>query len=237
MRERGVTNASSELVEDPNRCADSSATFEGISALPDKEKHTAYYSSLVGAWIETRMERDKSLLALSTAGIGLLFTLLTTVGAGSTRMIVLYGVCFVCFLISIVCAITIFGWNATLIQCLLRNEVPNSRRLDILDKAVFGCFVAGLILTVVLGIATGMNKLKTEDNHMGDGIKTTQQIVGSDGQKSLSGLDKLSPSSQCQGGQSSVNPGAGGAPTLAPPTTGGGQPSPAQSSQSSQGKK
>jgi hypothetical protein len=226
-------NIASNAAERPDEGSDVAGTFQAVNS--QSEKHTAYYSALLAAWIDTRMERDKSLLALSTAGIGLLFTLLTTVGATSTRLIVLYGLCFLSFLISIVSAVTIFSWNAVLIQCLLRNETPRNRRLDVLDAAVFGGFIAGLILTVTLGITTGVTKIKREGNNMNDGIKTTQQVVGVDGQKSLSGLEQLSPSSQGQS-QSSGTTGAGTTPQgqTSGGTAQGAQPS---SSQSTQGKK
>jgi hypothetical protein len=40
-----------------------------------KEKQTAFYSALVEAWLETKMEKDKSLLMLSAGGVGVLVTL------------------------------------------------------------------------------------------------------------------------------------------------------------------
>lgn len=38
----------------------------------DEQKSVTYYSALVNAWIATRMEKDKQLLTLSSAGIGLI---------------------------------------------------------------------------------------------------------------------------------------------------------------------
>ena len=38
----------------------------------EEQKGVAYYSALVNAWITTRMEKDKQLLTLSAAGIGLI---------------------------------------------------------------------------------------------------------------------------------------------------------------------
>lgn len=53
-------------------------------------KNIAYYSVLVNAWIQTRMERDKTLVTLSAAAVGLLVTLLTTVGINKEWIILLY---------------------------------------------------------------------------------------------------------------------------------------------------
>lgn len=44
------------------------------------KKEELYLSAVINGWIETRMERDRTLLALSTGGVGLLVTLVTTVG-------------------------------------------------------------------------------------------------------------------------------------------------------------
>ncbi|MGY0582644.1 MAG: hypothetical protein ACW7DV_11235, partial [Paraglaciecola chathamensis] len=43
-------------------------------------KNVAFYSTLLSAWIQTKMERDKTLITLSSAAIALLVTMLTTVG-------------------------------------------------------------------------------------------------------------------------------------------------------------
>ncbi|WDT74288.1 MAG: hypothetical protein MPW16_13610 [Candidatus Manganitrophus sp.] len=48
-----------------------------------KAKELAFYEATVNAWITTKFEKDKHLLTLSLAAIGLLITLLTTVGAAT----------------------------------------------------------------------------------------------------------------------------------------------------------
>jgi len=56
------------------------------------------------------------------------------------------------------------------------------------------------VLTVALGVGSGVNKLRGENQQMGNDIKTTQQPCA--GGKSLSGLKKLSPNStQCSANQ------------------------------------
>ena len=54
------------------------------------QKEIALYSAVVQAWAGTRMEKDRSILNLSAAGIGLLVTLLTTVGVTARCQLVLY---------------------------------------------------------------------------------------------------------------------------------------------------
>ena len=55
------------------------------------QKEIAFYSKVVEAWVATRMEKDKTLLSLATGGIGLLVTLLSTLGASSPTQLLLYG--------------------------------------------------------------------------------------------------------------------------------------------------
>ncbi len=47
-------------------------------------KNIAHYSILLNAWINIEMKRDKILVTLSVAAIGLLVTILTTVGVENT---------------------------------------------------------------------------------------------------------------------------------------------------------
>ena len=55
-------------------------------------KNIAFYSTLLSAWIQTKMERDKTLVTLSAAAIGLLVTILTTGWCKSA----LYSFCIYC---------------------------------------------------------------------------------------------------------------------------------------------
>lgn len=48
-------------------------------------KTVEYYSAAVTAWFNTALEHDKSILTLAAGGIGLLITLLTTVGLSTAE--------------------------------------------------------------------------------------------------------------------------------------------------------
>ncbi len=56
----------------------------------EDQKRVEFYSAGLAAWYATRLEHDKSLLTLSAGGIGLLMTLMTTVGVSSAESLVLY---------------------------------------------------------------------------------------------------------------------------------------------------
>ena len=81
------------------------------SDLKDK-KEVEFYAANVEAWFNTRIEHDKSLLTLSAGGIGLLITLLTTVGASSIQILLLYGFAILFFLVCIISVLIIFKRNS-----------------------------------------------------------------------------------------------------------------------------
>jgi hypothetical protein len=79
----------------------------GSSQLPQdpRSKEGDYHATLVAAWVNTRMERDKSVLTLSAGGIALSTTLLTTVGPHTCVALVLYTLVTVAFSIALIWAI------------------------------------------------------------------------------------------------------------------------------------
>ena len=54
-----------------------------------QQKEVEFYATSVTAWYNTALERDRGLFTLSAGGIGLLLTLLTTVGLKDLALVVL----------------------------------------------------------------------------------------------------------------------------------------------------
>jgi hypothetical protein len=54
-------------------------------------KEVEYFAAIANAWVNTRVEHDKSLLTLSAGGIGLLITLLSTVGIETTGILSVFS--------------------------------------------------------------------------------------------------------------------------------------------------
>ena len=77
-----------------------------------KQKDVAFYSSLVGAWIETRMERDKTIIVLSAGGIGLLVGIVSTSGVESAWELTFYAVALLAFLGAILVCLWVLRRNA-----------------------------------------------------------------------------------------------------------------------------
>ena len=65
-------------------------------------------STLTTAWIDTRMEADRTMVALSAGGIGLLLTLLTAVTVPRSWILWLYGLAFLGFLLAIGSGLAVF---------------------------------------------------------------------------------------------------------------------------------
>jgi hypothetical protein len=120
-------------------------------------KDLAYYSALVGAWIETKMERDRTLVTLSAAGIGLLVTILTTAGIASQRWILwLYGGAFLGFVLTLLATLVVFGRNSRLIEQAVQGtsqESPKLRRLDLFSMT---CFSFAVGCTIAIGFVAAL---------------------------------------------------------------------------------
>jgi len=177
-----------------------------VGNSPNKERENAYYAALVQAWVGTRMEKDKSLLTLATAGVGFCVTVLTTIGASNFFEIILYALAIICFLISIISSIKVFDLNADLVKqeievvCKGASEPSENKWLTISDKIMFRTFISGVVLLIIIGLISGynkmqgasenMNKPKNESNNSNTNMKGGLEIF----KRSLAGISGLRPS-------------------------------------------
>jgi hypothetical protein len=177
----------------PRRKARSGPLSEPFNAAEADPRELAFYSSLLDAWVNTRMERDKSLFTLSTAAIGLLVTLLTTVGARGSLTPCLYAAAFLCFLLVIVGTLEIFRRNADHIVALLSNPAAEDRTLDRLDRLLLVSFALGVISSIALGASAAhytREHAMQSDSH----TAPVQPHDPEDTPRSVSGLGRLHPS-------------------------------------------
>ncbi len=145
-------------------------------------KNIAHYSVMLQAWIETRMARDKSLITLSAGGVGVLVTLLTTVGLARPWQIWLYAGSFLGFLATIGIALVIYQKNAELIENDFRGDVKDLK-LKTFDIASIATFYVGAIFAVLIAISSALTQpTKKGDYGMGETMK-----------KSLDGISNLKP--------------------------------------------
>ncbi len=138
-------------------------TPEEISQHKDIE----YYASSVNAWFNTSLEHDKSILALAAGGIGLLITLLTTVGLSSAEALVLYVGAITSFLVALVSVLVVFRQNRTYIeQVLAEKVVGNDSVLAKADSIALWAFGVGVVFTAVIGIATAIHSYTSKEKVM-----------------------------------------------------------------------
>lgn len=126
-------------------------------------KEVQYYMALVTAWINTKMEHDKTIITLSAAAIGLLITILTTKGTAERWHIWFFGFTFTCYLVAIITAILIFQENSVRIEHEVTNQdTHHDLKLQRLDNVVRWSFFTGTICFVIIGIISAMAKPKEE---------------------------------------------------------------------------
>lgn len=126
-------------------------SFDAPAPEPDP-RELAFYSALLDAWQSTRMERDRSLLTLSSAAIGLLVTLLTTTGGRDWLQKSSYVVAFLSFGTAVCLALSIFSRNGDHLARLLEDPGATDERLALYDKLLVWCFGLGVAACVALGI-------------------------------------------------------------------------------------
>lgn len=159
-------------------------------------KNIAHYSVLLSAWIETKMERDKTLVTLSAAAIGLLVTILTTVGAKHFWEIPLFAFAVISFLVTIWSSLTIYQLNSEHLEEAIRGSSVKDPRLEKYDKRSVGAFIIGSIAALLIGVSSASCELiNLKVNKM-----TNQQKLSSNSEKrtisrdSIDGVTKLNPS-------------------------------------------
>ncbi|HDY65138.1 MAG TPA: hypothetical protein ENH84_02750 [Phycisphaerae bacterium] len=156
-------------------------------------KNIAHYSVLLSSWIQTKMERDKTLVALSSGGIALLVTLLTTVGIIHWLIIILAILAFLCFGVCIWSSIKIYQLNSQHIENELKNQDSSYLNLEKYDKRSLKSFIFGVVFLCFVGITTASVKyINAKERKMAKEKETTlrnNQIS----KKSLNGLSDLKP--------------------------------------------
>lgn len=123
------------------------------------QKEIQYYASSVNAWFNTSLEHDKSILVLAAGGIGLLITLLTTVGLSSAEALALYIVAIICFLVALISVLVVFRQNRTHIENILNknNCTENDPILAKADLIALWAFGMGVVFAAIIGVGAAIN--------------------------------------------------------------------------------
>lgn len=115
---------------------------------------------LVQTWIDTRMERDKSLLAVSSGGVGLLLTLLQIFEVLSPFHVIPYLFALAGFMITILAIIGVFHRNAHYVGKLMKGCKPKGDTvLKWLDRTAVVSFIVGILASVLIGVLLTLTNL------------------------------------------------------------------------------
>lgn len=179
----------------------------------DDQKKIEFYAASVAAWYESSLEHDKSILTLSAGGIGLLITLLTTVGLGTAEALVLYVGAIISFVVSLVSVLFVFRGNQKHVEDILSGKNQETDPvLSKLDGTVICSFGIGVVFTAVIGISAAIHSFTSKEKTMAnETTKTTETIPlresfngaaklqsGTDLGKSFNGAGNLLPQQTTQ---------------------------------------
>ncbi len=158
------------------------------------QKEIEFYAAGVAAWYNTMLEHDKSLLALSVAGVGLLITPLTMEGIDSIWRLVLHLLAILSFMTCLSAILWIFKKNSGRIEAILNTDAQSpDPLLTKLDKIAIYAFAAGIIFSATIGVLTtfhtySINKEKIMAN------ENKQKTSGTIAQDSFNNVNQLNKS-------------------------------------------
>jgi hypothetical protein len=170
----------------------------------EQAKEVAYYGALVTAWVQSRMEADKTLLAIASAGIGLLVTLASAFGPGSAFGKACLALAVGAFVTVILGVVYIFDRNPKHIEEVVTRDQTRDGVLDAVDRAVRIAFLVGIAGSLCVGydlathVPTGGTSMsdKTRNETAPGGVDTTGGGAPEVLERSLSGIQALRPGAQ-----------------------------------------
>ncbi|WP_024607830.1 hypothetical protein [Pseudoalteromonas sp. TAB23] len=184
---------------------------EEKKGLSDKEVEQLsaieFQSQSYSSFYNTTMEKDKSILTLSVAGMGFLLTLLQLAKNISYFEFIFFLIAALGYLVAIYSVISIFGKNSNFIIELVnkRDTSVKQYQLDILDKTAIRSFYLAIVMTVVLGVSTSQNMFTIGEKPMSDDKKVVQRVFVTDScmkatdlHRSFQGASALQGSTQQQ---------------------------------------
>ncbi|MGH8436915.1 MAG: hypothetical protein ACRERX_21195 [Pseudomonas sp.] len=175
-----------------------SDTQPDINQMKDVE----FYAANLNAWFNTRFEHDKSLLALSAGAVGLLITLISTVGVRSVETLILYILSLACFVACLGALLWIFRRNAKHLEDIVREAAINDQLLNILDRIAVTSFMLGVILSSIIGISTAIHSYTDKATKMTEKEITSKLVIA---QESFAGISAMKPASKEQASINNIN--------------------------------
>jgi hypothetical protein len=167
--------------------------MESLNKEDYEAKEKVFYGAMISAWLNTKLERDKQLLGLSVTAVGLLVTLLRTVGVSDIEELILFSLAMLAFLVTIISVIYILGENAEHIEKMIDKSESESKKLIRLDKVAGISFVTGMVIIVIIGMNTSFVNLSKKGMNMTQGKSSDNHHQNGKNQDSWNGIAKLQP--------------------------------------------
>jgi hypothetical protein len=133
-------------------------------------KYIEYCSQNYNAFFNTRLEKDKSILTLSVAGLGFLISITNLSSKLAHWEFVIFILAAICYLVSIYLTVEIFGSNGEyLIDNVMNHSTTDEkeRALDKMDKIAKYSFYSGILISFILGSSISYTK-NFEGKNMAD---------------------------------------------------------------------
>lgn len=165
-------------------------------------KDVEFYAANVNAWFNTRFEHDKSLLSLSAGAVGLLITLISTVGVKSVESLILYIFALACFVTCLGSLLWIFRRNAKHLEDVVTGKSMNDELLNTLDRIAVSTFMVGVVFSSIIGITTAIQSYTEKANKMSEDKKTANLVIS---QESFAGISAMKPQSKEQASVNNVS--------------------------------
>ena len=134
--------------------------------LPLAKKQEIFYAECVKAWLGGRMERDKSLIALSWGGVLAVVGLLATLKVVGIPTLVLTAISLVSFVTTLILVLIVFRDNTIYIGKVLASDAEEQNlekeRLSVSlkrkDFHAMVAFVLGVSSAAIAGILSALQK-------------------------------------------------------------------------------
>jgi hypothetical protein len=125
-------------------------------------KDKIFYTSTLNTWYTIRLERDKQLLTLSVTALGVLITLLRTVGVSRSNQAIFFAIAGFCFCFTIIFILFSLDQSSTYLKKILTNSPADEKMLIILDRLSNTCFVFAMLAVLAIGADSILSDLHKE---------------------------------------------------------------------------
>lgn len=141
-----------------------------------KNNDTIFYSATLSAWYDSHFMLDKSLLVLSTGGIGLLTAMVTTCFL-TIPIVIIYFITVLSFLVCIVCIIGMYPRSCDHLKKLLIDNRATDPVILFCNKIAIGAFISGLIFTLIISLLSITQNFAKQEVYMNKSLKGNNKKI------------------------------------------------------------